>query len=249
MAGGNQTARTAQRTSRKANPFDERLFANRNDRWLTPLAIVNAVGPFDLDPCGAPHPAGGAYWPTAKEVWIPEEVGDGLAMPWHGRVWLNPPYGDEQKPWLTRLIEHGSGVALIPVATGTKVWQDLVFPHATAIHWWRHRVKFIHRDGDEDDMVAPNATALIAFSAADGAALAAANLPGVTHHYVKGERYVRTLDELEALPVGTIVLHPADKEPYTRYAGGWRQGWNHETVEPSAILADPVRVLYLPEEG
>lgn len=179
---GNQSARTATRTSTKSDPFDLGFFARRNDRWLTPLSIVESVGPFDLDPCAAPG------HPTASELWTPEEVGDGLAMPWHGRVWLNPPYGRTMSEWVRRLVEHGSGVALIPVATGTKLWQDIVFPNATAILFYRHRVSFLRRDGENaDDMVSPQASALIAFTDADASALVTSRLPGECIRFGRSE--------------------------------------------------------------
>ena len=171
---GNQKARTAARTSTKSDPFDPAFFANRNDRWLTPLAIIDAIGPFDLDPCSAPD------HPTAETRWTPEEVGDGLAMPWFGRVWLNPPYGRTMAEWVRRLVEHESGIALIPVATGTKLWQDVVFPNATAILFYRHRINFLRRDGlgSAEDMVAPQASALIAFSDSDATSLEGSGLTG-----------------------------------------------------------------------
>lgn len=176
MSGGNQTMRRAQRTSTKSDPFSSTMFAERNDRWKTPLDIVRAVGPFDLDPCGAPG------HPTAAEVWTPEELGDGLSLPWFGRVWLNPPYGRTMRDWLERLVEHGSGIALIPVAPGTKLWQDVVFRHATAIHFWRHRIKFLREDAP--DMTSPTETALLAFTEADADALASSDLPGHLIRYV-----------------------------------------------------------------
>jgi len=170
---GNQLARTAQRTSTTSDRFDPDFFANRNDRWLTPLEVVRALGTFDLDPCAAPD------HPTAEECWIPEVVGDGLSMPWHGRVWLNPPYGRTMREWVERLAAHGSGIALIPVATGTKLWQDVVYERATAILYYRHRLNFLRRDGqDVDDMVSPQASALVSFSVEDAAALAASGLRG-----------------------------------------------------------------------
>lgn len=178
--GGNQLARRAQRTSTKANPFDPKFFADRNDRWLTPLAIVRALGTFDLDPCAAPGHA------TATETWTPEEVGDGLAMPWHGRVWLNPPYGRAMREWVERLAEHGSGIALIPVAPGTKLWQNVVFRHATAVHFWRHRINFIREDAPET-MTSPTESSLIAFSEPDADALASSGLPGHTIRYLPDE--------------------------------------------------------------
>lgn len=170
---GNQLARTAQKTSTKADRFDSAFFAGRNDRWLTPLEVVRALGTFDLDPCAAPGHE------TATERWTPEEVGDGLAMPWRGRVWLNPPYGRTMREWVERIVEHESGIALIPVATGTKLWQDVIYPHATAIHYYRHRLNFLRRDGEDvDDMVSPQASALISFSNADAVSLAECGLPG-----------------------------------------------------------------------
>lgn len=168
---GSQTARRAVRTSTRSDKFDADFYVARNDRWRTPLSIIHALGAFDLDPCGAPGHV------TAATVWIPEEVGDGLSMPWEGRVWLNPPYGRTQGQWVRRLVEHGSGIALIPVATGTKLWQDVIFPHATAIHFWRHRINFIREDAPEA-MTSPTESALLAFSEADAAALITSKLPG-----------------------------------------------------------------------
>ena len=59
------------------------------DEWLTPPYIINALAPFDLDPC-APviRP-----WATARRHLTIED--DGLAHPWTGFVWCNPPFGPE----------------------------------------------------------------------------------------------------------------------------------------------------------
>ncbi|ALX67076.1 DNA N-6-adenine-methyltransferase (Dam) [Microbacterium sp. XT11] len=99
-------------------------------------------------------------------------------MPWFGRVWLNPPYGRESRVWMERMVVHGHGTALIPVATGTRLWQEVVFPHATAILFYRHRVTFIHPKGDSGGMVSPAASALIAFGNRDATALRDSGLPG-----------------------------------------------------------------------
>lgn len=169
MHMGNQIARTAQRTIIAPHlPPSE-----RNDRWLTPLTVIDALGRFDLDPCGAPD------HPTAAEVYTLEDGRDGMLEPWFGRVWLNPPYGREMRQWVERLVEHGTGTALIPVATGTKLWQDVIFPEASAIHFYRHRIKFLRRDGKHDDMVSPQASAIVAFGEADARALEISALPGV----------------------------------------------------------------------
>jgi hypothetical protein len=166
---GNQLARTAHRTVVNSNlPPNQ-----RNDRWLTPLNVVQALGKFDLDPCGAPEHK------LAANTYLLENENDGLSDEWFGRVWLNPPYGRVMRKWVEKLVEHGTGTALIPVAAGTKLWQEVVFKEATAIHFYRHRIKFLRRDGLQDDMVSPQASALVAFGNLDANALALSDLPGV----------------------------------------------------------------------
>ena len=72
--------------------------------WLTPPHIINALGPFDLDPCCPPT----MPWRTAAQmVHWPD---DGLKVDWTGkRVWCNPPYGREAMPFLGRLAVHKGG--------------------------------------------------------------------------------------------------------------------------------------------
>src|SRR5688572_25404479 len=96
--------------------------------WVTPRFILDALGLFDLDPCSFDgHP-----WPCAGECWsFPAH--DGLSEPWHGRVWLNPPYGLECAKWLKKLGEHGRGTALVFARTETEMFQRWVFPAASAI--------------------------------------------------------------------------------------------------------------------
>ncbi len=166
---GDQLARTAGRTVIDlALPPDL-----RNDRWLTPPAVVEALGRFDLDPCGAPG------HPLAERSYLQEAGDNGLTDPWFGRVWLNPPYGPTMRRWVERLALHGAGTALLPVAVGTKLWQEVVFREACAIHFYRHRIKFLRRDGEDDDMISPQASALVAFGDGDADALLASGLPGV----------------------------------------------------------------------
>ena len=127
-------------TSTRSDRFDASMFAARNDRYLTPLGFIRSLGRFDLDPCGAPE------HPTADTVWTPEEVGDGLSMPWHGRVWLNPPYGRTMREWVSALFRHGSGVALIPCAPDTKLWQELILPNASGVLLVKGRIRYVNSD-------------------------------------------------------------------------------------------------------
>lgn len=75
----------------------------RETRWLTPKHIVDALGHFDLDPCGAPG------YELAQKTFQIDDGEDGLALPWAGRVWLNPPYGKESVPFLHKLAYHDGG--------------------------------------------------------------------------------------------------------------------------------------------
>lgn len=159
------------RTSASMDTLDADYSA-RNDRWLTPLPLIRALGEFDLDPCGAPE------HPTAREIWTPELVGDGLSMPWSGRVWLNPPYGRTMADWMRRLAEHGQGTALIFARTETVLFHDLVWPAATAILFLRGRVTFLDPEGVSASANSGAPSVLIAYGDRDRDALATSGLAG-----------------------------------------------------------------------
>lgn len=160
----------------------EPYYTARNDRWLTPLPLIEALGVFDLDPCGAPGHQ------TAREVWTPEVVGDGLAMPWSGRVWLNPPYGRTMADWIRRLAEHGEGTALIFARTETALFHELVWPLASAILFLRGRVTFLDAEGVSASAPSGAPSVLVAYGAADVLALEASGLDGHLIHLSGGRR-------------------------------------------------------------
>ena len=112
----------------------------RPTRWLTPSPIVQALGEFDLDPCGAPGHE------LAARTYLEERDEDGLVLPWEGRVWLNPPYGAEAYPFLERLADHGNGVALIFARTETKAFQRWVWERADAVLFIAGRLVFWDAD-------------------------------------------------------------------------------------------------------
>jgi hypothetical protein len=95
--------------------------AMKSDEWLTPPEIMAKLGSFDLDPCAPVR----RPWDTA--LWHYDVNDDGLSMPWHGRVWLNPPFGREAVKWLRRLKDHGNGIALIPARTETAMFYECVW--------------------------------------------------------------------------------------------------------------------------
>ncbi len=104
------------------------------DTWLTPPHIIKALGPFDLDPCGfrGYHVAAEHYYEK------------GLLRPWHGFVWLNPPYS-EVGDWLDRLADHGNGIALVFARTETK-WFQRIAPQATSVFFPAGRFTFMRSD-------------------------------------------------------------------------------------------------------
>jgi hypothetical protein len=170
MSGGKSLV--VGKTAGRGDRFDPDHFATRNDRWLTPLPLIEALGDFDLDPCGAPDHA------TAREVWTPERVGDGLSMPWRGRVWLNPPYGRTMSDWMRALAIHGRGTALVFARTETALFHEWVWPHATAILFPRGRVTFLDPQGVAASANSGAPSVLIAYGERDAEALEQSGLEG-----------------------------------------------------------------------
>lgn len=110
----------------------------KSNDWLTPPEIIDALGPFDLDPCASVRQP----WPTAKEMLTVAD--DGLAWDWHGCVWLNPPYGPHVWAWLDKLADHGNGIALIFARTETKEFFRTVWERASCLFFIKGRLHF-HR--------------------------------------------------------------------------------------------------------
>jgi hypothetical protein len=135
-----------------------RGYRGLSDVWLTPPEIVRALGPFDLDPCAAPDPR---PWDTAKEHWTQ----GGLSRPWHGRVWLNPPYGPQLGRWLNALAVHGNGIAIAFARTETKAFWDYVWRRADAVLFLHGRLHFYRPDGKRAKANAGGPSCLIAYGA------------------------------------------------------------------------------------
>ena len=148
--------------------------------YLTPPEVLYSLGKFDLDPCAAPSPR---PWPTAStHIELPD---DGLLLPWHGRVWLNPPYDESLGRWLERMAEHGCGIALIFARTETTEWQRLVWPAAKGVLFPSGRFYFRLPDGSQMPGNAGGPSALVAYSADDAHVLKHSSIAGA---FVKVER-------------------------------------------------------------
>ena len=118
------------------------LFSSATGEWETPQDVFDALneefGPFDLDPCATPENAKCPNYYTKEQ--------NGLAQPWWGKVFVNPPYGRDIKRWVRRCwatagLSSELVVALIPSRTDTAWWHDFVMK-AGEIRFIRGRLKF-----------------------------------------------------------------------------------------------------------
>lgn len=93
--------KTGSRTVDQVNP--------KTDERMTPQWLFDMMGlTFDLDVCAPAEDV--SVVPASKAYTLAD---DGMALPWFGRVWMNPPYS-ETTAWVDRFIAHGHGVALVP---------------------------------------------------------------------------------------------------------------------------------------
>lgn len=118
---------------RDVDPGEE--LALSSDVWLTPIEIIEKLGPFDLDV---------SAWegdPTRCAARGYTVHDDGLAQEWSGRVWMNPPYSNVE-PWMQRLAEHGDGIALVHVQSCAE-WFHKAMQSADTCLLVRHRILFL----------------------------------------------------------------------------------------------------------
>ena len=140
---------------------DSVAHAGNTNTWFTPKDIITILGPFDLDPCTQ------SYRPfdTAKRH-VCEDKGEcGLTAKWEGRVWLNPPYGRMIARWLSKLADHGDGIALVFSRTETS-WAQSLLARANAVNFLKGRIAFLRADG-KPVTNAGTGSMLLAFGAAN----------------------------------------------------------------------------------
>lgn len=125
--------------------------------WLTPKGVIDALGPFDLDPRAATPPR---PWPTARKHII--EAEDGLSHKWEGFTWCNPPYGLEAEIWVERLSQHGDGLALVFARTETSWFQRVVLK-AQVLFFPGGRFTFCRPDGTPSESNAGGPSVFLAF--------------------------------------------------------------------------------------
>jgi hypothetical protein len=166
---------------------NKRLFGNMHggetgkEEWLTPPEIITRLGDFDLDPCAPVN----RPWDTAKEHYTIRD--DGLKQDWHGRVWLNPPYGNKTDEWMMRMVGHGNGVALTFARTDTAWFQEFVLRQGFAILFIEGRIRFHHVNGTKSKSGAGAPSCLIAYGNQNIASLYNCGIKGELILLTKGE--------------------------------------------------------------
>lgn len=108
---------------------------NRNlenhDNWKTPDDFYNKLNNefhFNFDPC-----------PLFSDF-------DGLLIDWKERNYINPPYSrDLKEKFIRKAFEESKKgrlcVMLLPVSTSTKIFHEVIYPHAE-IRFIKGRIKF-----------------------------------------------------------------------------------------------------------
>jgi phage N-6-adenine-methyltransferase len=131
-------------------PALERPPARDGDEWYTPARFIDAarevMGGIDLDPASC---VAANQTVRAANYYTQDE--DGLALPWFGRVWLNPPYS-ETGEWIAKLAkDYTSGQvdeAIVLVNAKTEAgWFDLLWNVSPEVCLVRGRISFIPGDG------------------------------------------------------------------------------------------------------
>ena len=113
-----------------------------SDEWYTPwnqepFSNILKHIEFQLDPCSPPNPK----YRIAQRIYTAAD--NGLVQPWHGRVWLNPPYSNIH-PWLIKAAAHGDCLALLHARQDTQWWAEYVWGLADGVVMLTGRVKFIN---------------------------------------------------------------------------------------------------------
>jgi phage N-6-adenine-methyltransferase len=116
-------------------------FASDRHDWETPGDLFGALDRefrFSLDAAASVTNAKVARYYTAED--------NGLAQPWLGTVWCNPPYGRAiggfvRKGWESAQ-EGATVVMLVPARTDTAWWHDFVM-EADEVRLLRGRLRFV----------------------------------------------------------------------------------------------------------
>ena len=137
----------------------ELLVSSKSNLWRTPpdlFSKLNAIFKFTVDACADEEN-------HLCDVWSKDVLLD-FGLPRYKlpseSMWANTPYGkavgkqlgqaDIVKILLMYAIVSGSGLMLLlPVRTGTKLWQETIFLEADFVHFIQGRLKFLDCNGNK----------------------------------------------------------------------------------------------------
>ncbi|NBX13220.1 MAG: hypothetical protein EBR06_05295 [Acidimicrobiia bacterium] len=128
-------------------PSSKNTSIPKDDYYTTPDVFERLGLHFDLDVCA---PKGGVSWIPADRHYSIED--DGLAQPWSGRVWMNPPYSNPT-PWMARFLAHGDGVCLVPVSRGR--WYAEAWDRLDAVTLCPLQIGFVKPSGQKAKVFMP----------------------------------------------------------------------------------------------
>jgi hypothetical protein len=129
----------------------------KSQSHLTPPHIIEALGPFDLDPCAAIC----MPWDTA--TWHYTICENGLVQPWRGFVWCNPPFDRYQVGlWAEKMAAHNNGIMLLHARTETE-WFSSCWMKSSGILFLDHRLHFHREDGTRQPANSGAPVCLVAF--------------------------------------------------------------------------------------
>lgn len=130
-------------------PLSDVVFSSESGDWGTPPALYNRLNEkyeFTYDPASSTeNHLTAAYSTFDGTYYLLDKVNDadGLTAEWYGRIFLNPPYGRGIAAWMEKAAKApGLVVALLPVRTGSRWWQQWVAPYAD-IEFLAGRLKFV----------------------------------------------------------------------------------------------------------
>ena len=127
--------------------INQGLYTSTTDLWETPQDFFDGLDTefcFELDVCALPENA------KCDKYYSPDD--DGLAQPWEGVCWCNPPYGRRIGAWVAKAAQSAADgatvVMLLPARTDTRWFHGYIYGKAE-IRFLRGRLKFVVFRGGE----------------------------------------------------------------------------------------------------
>jgi hypothetical protein len=150
--------------------INDGLYSSESQCWMTPPELVQGLlrlhgrQEFDLDPCTTDFniPANracrvdGEYLRIASGKYIQNGYRDGLTYPWHGLVFLNPPY-DRAKEFLAKACQEAANGcriwAVVPARTETIYQHEYGIAAANFTVFIKGRVNFIPDEPTREKLI------------------------------------------------------------------------------------------------